>query len=131
MATERLGRDAIVALFAMAVGILVIANDFTALSVAVPAIEKSFNTDLTTAQWVINAYTMVFGVVIVTGGAARGHVRQAAHLSDRLRDLCRVLGAWWLGAQCWNAAGVPRAHGHWWRHDVARSAGDDLRDRPG
>ena len=52
----------------MAVGILVVANDFTALSVAIPAIEKSFKTDVTTAQWVINSYAMVFGVVIVTGG---------------------------------------------------------------
>jgi hypothetical protein len=34
-----------------------------------PPIERAFHTDLTTAQWVINGYAMVFGVVIVTGGA--------------------------------------------------------------
>jgi len=68
VATERLDKDTIIGLFAMAVGILVVANDFTALSVAIPAIEKSFNADVTTAQWVINSYAMVFGVVIVTGG---------------------------------------------------------------
>ena len=45
-----------------------IANDFTALSVAIPAIEQTFGVDLTTAQWVINGYAMVFGVLIVTGG---------------------------------------------------------------
>jgi EmrB/QacA subfamily drug resistance transporter len=55
-------------MIAMGVAVLVIANDFTALSVALPAIEKTFNTDLTTAQWVINGYAMVFGVAIVTGG---------------------------------------------------------------
>lgn len=68
MATEKLDRNTIIGLFAMAVGILVVANDFTALSVAIPAIEKTFNADVTTAQWVINSYAMVFGVVIVTGG---------------------------------------------------------------
>src|SRR5262245_969373 len=52
----------------MAVAVLVIANDFTALSVAIPSIEKSFAADLTTSQWVINGYALVFGVAIVTGG---------------------------------------------------------------
>jgi MFS family permease len=55
-------------LAAMAVAVLVIANDFTALSVAIPSIEKSFAADLTTSQWVINGYALVFGVAIVTGG---------------------------------------------------------------
>ena len=52
----------------MSVAVLVVANDFTALSVAIPAIEGEFQVDLTTAQWVINGYAMVFGVLIVTGG---------------------------------------------------------------
>ena len=47
---------------------LVIANDFTALSVALPAIESEFGADVTTVQWVINGYALVFGVLIVTGG---------------------------------------------------------------
>jgi EmrB/QacA subfamily drug resistance transporter len=52
----------------MGVAVLVIANDFTALSVAITAIEKTFTADLTTSQWVINGYALVFGVAIVTGG---------------------------------------------------------------
>ena len=52
----------------MGVAVLVIANDFTALSVAIPAIEATYKTDVTTAQWVINGYALVFGVAIVTGG---------------------------------------------------------------
>ena len=68
MSVERLDRRTIIGMFAMGIAILVIANDFTALSVVVPAIEKAFNTDVTTAQWVINSYAMVFGVVLVTGG---------------------------------------------------------------
>jgi EmrB/QacA subfamily drug resistance transporter len=55
-------------LAAMAVAVLVIANDFTALSVAIPSIETTFGADMTTSQWVINGYALVFGVAIVTGG---------------------------------------------------------------
>ena len=56
------------ALLAMGLGVIVIANDFTALNVALPAIEQDFNVDVGTAQWVINAYCLVFGMAIVTGG---------------------------------------------------------------
>jgi EmrB/QacA subfamily drug resistance transporter len=48
--------------------VFVIANDVTALSVALPQIEKEFDADVSTVQWVINAYALVFGVLIVTGG---------------------------------------------------------------
>ncbi|MEQ9691191.1 MAG: MFS transporter [Bauldia litoralis] len=65
---EKLTKAQMLGLAAMAVGVLIIANDFTALSVAIPAIEKDFGVSLTTAQWVINGYAMVFGVLIVTGG---------------------------------------------------------------
>jgi EmrB/QacA subfamily drug resistance transporter len=55
-------------LAAMALAVFVIANDVTALSVALPAIEREFDADLGTVQWVINAYALIFGVLIVTGG---------------------------------------------------------------
>src|SRR5580765_5731570 len=64
----RLDHSARIGLAAMAVAVLVIANDFTALSVAIPSIESTFRADLTTSQWVINGYALVFGVFIVTGG---------------------------------------------------------------
>lgn len=67
-ADDQLNRDQILGLVAMSVAVLVVANDFTSLSVAIPAIEQTFGVDLTTAQWVINGYAMVFGVLIVTGG---------------------------------------------------------------
>ncbi len=56
------------ALFAMGLGVLVIANDFTALNVALPAIEQDFDVDVGTIQWTINAYALTFGMVLVTGG---------------------------------------------------------------
>jgi EmrB/QacA subfamily drug resistance transporter len=56
------------ALIAMGIAVFVIANDFSAINVAIPQIEKDFDTSVTTAQWVVNAYALVFGVLIVTGG---------------------------------------------------------------
>lgn len=52
----------------MGLGVFVIANDFTALSVAIPRIEQELYTTLDRAQWVINGYALLFGVLIVTGG---------------------------------------------------------------
>jgi EmrB/QacA subfamily drug resistance transporter len=52
----------------MAVAVVVIANDFSAINVALPTMEKDFDTDINTMQWVINAYALTFGVMIVTGG---------------------------------------------------------------
>jgi EmrB/QacA subfamily drug resistance transporter len=56
------------ALVAMGLGVFVIANDFTALNVALPAIEKDYDVDVGSVQWVINAYALVFGMAIVSGG---------------------------------------------------------------
>ncbi len=65
---EPLAPGTVMALVAMGLGTFVIANDFTALDVALPAVEKDFDVDVGTAQWVINAYALVFGLAIVTGG---------------------------------------------------------------
>jgi EmrB/QacA subfamily drug resistance transporter len=72
-ATAEAGNDQLapgtaMALAAMALGVFVIANDFTALNVALPAIEQDFDVDVGTVQWVINAYALTFGLAIVTGG---------------------------------------------------------------
>lgn len=65
---EPLTRKQLVGLVAMALGVLVVANDFTAFSVALPVMEASLKTDVSTIQWVINGYSLVFGICIVTGG---------------------------------------------------------------
>jgi EmrB/QacA subfamily drug resistance transporter len=56
------------AIFAMGVAVVVIANDFSAINVALPTMEKDFDTGINTIQWVVNAYALTFGVMIVTGG---------------------------------------------------------------
>ncbi len=63
-----LDRKTILALLAMSLSVLVIANDFSAVNVAIPTMEKDFHTNVNTMQWVVNAYALTFGVMIVTGG---------------------------------------------------------------
>jgi EmrB/QacA subfamily drug resistance transporter len=48
--------------------VVVIANDFSAINVALPTMEGDFHTNINTIQWVVNAYALTFGVLIVTGG---------------------------------------------------------------
>jgi EmrB/QacA subfamily drug resistance transporter len=52
----------------MGIAVVVIANDFSAINVALPTMEKDFSTNVNTIQWVVNAYALTFGVMIVTGG---------------------------------------------------------------
>jgi EmrB/QacA subfamily drug resistance transporter len=68
----------------MSLSVLVIANDFSAINVAVPTMEKDFDTNVNTMQWVVNAYALTFGVMIVTGG--------------RLADMFGRRRAFFLGA---------------------------------
>jgi EmrB/QacA subfamily drug resistance transporter len=65
---EKLDRGTIMALVALALAVFLVANDFTALSVALPNMEADLNADVGTIQWVINAYALVFGVLIISGG---------------------------------------------------------------
>jgi EmrB/QacA subfamily drug resistance transporter len=56
------------ALVGIAAAVFVVCNDFTAPAVALPTIEKDFNTDIGSVQWVINAYALIFGILIIAGG---------------------------------------------------------------
>jgi len=63
-----ISRTTRLALLAMGISVVVIANDFSAINVALPTMEQDFHTNVNTIQWVINAYALTFGVMIVTGG---------------------------------------------------------------
>jgi EmrB/QacA subfamily drug resistance transporter len=63
-----LDRGTQLALVAMCMAAFVLANDFSAINVAIPQIEQDFDTTVTTTQWVVNAYALTFGVLLVTGG---------------------------------------------------------------
>jgi EmrB/QacA subfamily drug resistance transporter len=63
-----MGKEAGFALLALGLGAFMLAQDLAALNVALPSIERDLEIDLTTAQWVVNAYLLVYGMLIVTGG---------------------------------------------------------------
>ncbi|WP_444900444.1 MFS transporter [Microbulbifer sp. VAAC004] len=55
-------------LAALIFSIFLIGYDYTAFSVALPAIQKTFNIDLTTTMWLVNAYALAFGVSVISCG---------------------------------------------------------------
>lgn len=67
----------------MGMAVVVIANDFPAINVALPPMDRGFDPNANTIQCVINAYALTFGLMIVTGG--------------RLADLVRRGKAFFLG----------------------------------
>jgi EmrB/QacA subfamily drug resistance transporter len=83
------------ALVATGLAIFVVANDFTALAVALPAIERDFHVDVSTVQWTINAYALVFGVFTVTGGRLADLLgrRRIFVLGAAVFSACSLIGA--------------------------------------
>lgn len=65
---DQIAPGTLLAVAAMGLAVLVIAIDFSALSVALPSIQDELNVDVASVQWVMSAYALVFGVFIVTGG---------------------------------------------------------------
>ncbi|MGH2984529.1 MAG: MFS transporter [Solirubrobacterales bacterium] len=105
---QPVGRGTWLALIAMGIAVFVIANDFSAINVAIPQIEQDFDTDVTTAQWVVNAYALTFGVLIVTGGRLADLFgrRRAFFIGSAIFATMSLAGAFILGA-----AGIGNAAG--------------------
>lgn len=67
-ADDRFGLSTLLALTAMGLSVIVINIDFSSVNVALPDIERELSTDVSTAQWVVNAYALVFAMAIVPAG---------------------------------------------------------------
>jgi EmrB/QacA subfamily drug resistance transporter len=52
----------------LAAAVFVVANDFTALGIVVPTLEHDFSTSISTAQWVVNGYSLAFAMAVVPAG---------------------------------------------------------------
>ena len=65
---QAIDRGTWLALVAMAIAVFVVANDFSAINVVILLIEEDFDISVDSAQWVVNAYALTFGVLIVIGG---------------------------------------------------------------
>ncbi len=53
---------------AMCFALFMIMLDNTAVNVALPSIQKDFGASLSSLEWTVNAYTLTFAVLLVTGG---------------------------------------------------------------
>jgi EmrB/QacA subfamily drug resistance transporter len=65
---DRIDRASWIAIGAMALAVFAIANDFTAMNVVLPTLEQDLDASLSTVQWVVNGYALIFGVLIVPAG---------------------------------------------------------------
>jgi EmrB/QacA subfamily drug resistance transporter len=88
---------------AMSLALIVITLDLSALNVAVPAMQRSFHSDISTMQWALNGYALAFGVLMVTGGRLADLLgrRRVFLLGTALFGLAAALGglatdAWWM-----------------------------------
>jgi EmrB/QacA subfamily drug resistance transporter len=55
-------------LAAMSFALFMVMLDNTAVNVALPSIQDDFDASLSALQWTVNAYTLTFAVLLVTGG---------------------------------------------------------------
>src|SRR5436190_4582274 len=55
---------------AMCFALFMIMLDNTVVNVALPSIQRSLHTTLSSLEWTVNAYTLTFAVLLVTGGRA-------------------------------------------------------------
>ncbi|HYM56385.1 MAG TPA: MFS transporter [Solirubrobacteraceae bacterium] len=55
-------------LAAMCFALFMVMLDNTVVNVALPSIQRDFDASLSALEWTINAYTLVFAVLLVTGG---------------------------------------------------------------
>jgi len=53
---------------AMSFALFMVMLDNTAVNVALPSIQKDFRASLSALEWTVNAYTLTFAVLLVTGG---------------------------------------------------------------
>ena len=56
------------ALGAMCFALFMIMLDNTVVNVALPSIQRSLNASTSSLEWTVNAYTLSFAVLLVTGG---------------------------------------------------------------
>ena len=67
----------------MCFALFMVMLDNTVVNIALPAIKSSFGASISGLSWTVNAYTLVFGVLLVDRRAARRRVRPQAHVPGR------------------------------------------------
>jgi len=99
----RVERGNYAAVLAMCAALIAITLDLSALNVAVPAMERAFNSSVGTIQWALNGYALAFAVLLVTGGRLADLFgrRRVFILGTLLFAVAALLGGlatdvWWM-----------------------------------
>src|SRR6202140_3761793 len=69
-ASSALPRNLNVALIVIAVAQLMVVLDATIVNIALPSIQRALNFSPTSLEWVVNAYSLTFGGLLLLGGRA-------------------------------------------------------------
>ena len=81
------------ALYVLCAGMLMIVLDATIVNVALPTIQDDLGFSQNDLAWVVNAYLIAFGGLLLLAGPDRGPDRPAAHLPHRSRRVHRRVAA--------------------------------------
>src|ERR1700689_4571840 len=57
-------------LVATVIGSAIVLLDSTVVNIALPAMQRAMHADATTTQWIVNAYLLLLGPLVLIGGAA-------------------------------------------------------------
>jgi len=58
-----------ITLVVIAISVLIVVLDSTIVNIALPTLQRELNTTLAELQWIITAYIMVFGALMLTTGS--------------------------------------------------------------
>src|SRR5437773_8957815 len=79
-------------LIVLCIGFLLIVVDMTIVNVALPSIQRDLQFTQAGLAWVVNAYLIAFGGLLLLAGRLGDLVRPQAHIPHRARHLRRSVG---------------------------------------
>ena len=72
---------------AMCFALFMVMLDNTAVNVALPSIQRDLDASIAGLEWTVNAYTLTFAVLLVTGGRLVDYVERVSGAEpERIRD---------------------------------------------
>ncbi|MFH8624500.1 MFS transporter [Streptomyces vietnamensis] len=109
-----LDRERWAAAFVVCLGVFLLGMDLTLLNVAVPDLDRDLQPSMAQVQWIVDAYALVLGGLVLTTGALTDRIgrRRAFMIGLAVCGATSVLGAladdpaWVIAARCGMGAGA-------------------------
>ena len=120
-----------IALVVLCVGMLMIVLDQTIVNVALPSIKDDLGFSQSTLAWVVNAYLITFGGLLLLAGRLGDLIGRKTRLHGRPRPVHGRLGALRHRAEPGDAGRRPLPPGRRRRHHLGRDPRHDRDDVPG